>query len=120
MTDPRTALVEAFKVVHGYKRREKRSGVWEWHPLWLLFKRFLDAEAWTSAAEMLIPTDGSMALLDIEYSYEPAQPGVWSACTIRWYPPHKSGNDWHAQIESGPIPAIALATAALKAKEQQP
>jgi len=84
------------------------------------FIRFLDAEAWTSAAEMLIPTDGSMALLDIGYSYEPSQPGVWSACTIRWYPPHKSGNDWHAQIESGPIPAIAIATAALKAKEQQP
>jgi len=82
------------------------------------FMRLLDAEAWTSAAEMLIPTDGSMALLDIEYSYEPSQPGVWSACTIRWYPPHKSGNNWHAQIESGPIPAIALATAALKAKEQ--
>lgn len=81
------------------------------------FCRFLDAEAWTDAALMLIPTDGSMKLLDIECSYEPNDPGVWSACTIRWYPPHKSGNDWHARIESGPIPALALAQAALRAKE---
>lgn len=112
MTDPHTALEDAFKVVWPDIRftpeAEERA---------TRFRSLLDAEAWTSAAEMLIPTDGSMALLDIQYSYEPADPGVWSACSIRWYPQHKSGNDWHAQTESGPIPALALAAACLKAKE---
>jgi hypothetical protein len=79
------------------------------------FRRFLDAEAYTDAALMLVPNDGSVNMLDLEFSYEPSEPEVWSACTIRWYPPHKSGGDWHARIESGPIPALAIARAALSA-----
>ena len=115
MTETRQVLEEAWEAIYG-EAIGVASQDPRW-PHWAKFTRFLDAEAWTDAALMLIPTDGSMKLLDIECSYEPSDPGVWSACTIRWYPPHKSGNDWHARTESGPIPALALAQAALRAQE---
>lgn len=130
--DVREVLEAAFLTLFGPEPPSEYDGrAWtrngpDFSPAWTAyisrrnrFRRFLDAEAWTSAAEMLIPTDGSMALLDVEYSYDPTDPGVWSACTIRWYPKHKSGNDWHARIESGSIPALAIAQAALKTKDAE-
>lgn len=63
----------------------------------------------------------TMALVDLTLSWEPPEPGVWPAVSVRWYPPHKSGPDWHALTVTAATPALALCAAALRAiasKEQ--
>jgi hypothetical protein len=66
----------------------------------------------------LLPTS-EMALIDLTLSWEPPEPGVWPACSVTWYPPHKSGPDWHAISASGRTPALALCAAALQARAAQ-
>lgn len=68
------------------------------------------------AAMTLIPTDGSVNFAEFSWSWEPSDPGVWPAASVRWYPPHKSGPDWHAFTVTAPTPALALCIAALKAR----
>ena len=65
----------------------------------------------------LLPAE-KMHLLDIWLSWEPNDAGVCPAATVRWYPPHKSGPDWHAQTASGRTPALALCVCALEARRQ--
>lgn len=67
------------------------------------------------AAMSLVPAD-HMKLLDLELSWEPADPAVHPACSVRWYPPFKEGPDWHALVVSGRTPALALTAAALCAR----
>lgn len=68
------------------------------------------------AAVSLIPTDGSMNMLDVNFTWEPGKPEVWPAATVRWYPPHKSAPDWHAQVSGGRNAALAICAAALHAR----
>ncbi|SMD03718.1 hypothetical protein [Novosphingobium sp. B1] len=113
MTDIRQALEEAFKVIHP-------EPPYSWKPLpvgdvitdpavkahryWLYnvqgrFYRFLDAEAWTDAAMMLVPEGWEWAYLD-------------NAAIVR-----EAGTLKHA-YGNAPTPAHALLAACLKAKEQ--
>jgi hypothetical protein len=68
------------------------------------------------AAMTLVPTDGSMNFVEFSWSWEPQEPEVWPAASVRWYPPHKSGPDWHAFVVSARTPALTLCAAALRAR----
>jgi len=96
----REVLEGAFVAIHGWRKREKSPGYWEHHPLWFRFRRFLAAEAYLDAAMMLIPSE--------HWGYQ-IMPFF---CVLRH--PEKREGDVEAH---GTHPAIALATAALKAKE---
>lgn len=80
------------------------------------FGNCIDAEAFESAALMLLPTDGSMKLIDVTMGWEPSQPEVWPAITITWYPPYKSGPGWHAQISSAATLGLTIAMAVLEVR----
>lgn len=75
----------------------------------------LRAEAFESAAFMLLPLGGEIAMLDLTVSWE-ADQAAWPAASLRWYPPHKNGNEWHAQVSGAPTIALAIAATALRAK----
>lgn len=68
------------------------------------------------AAMTLIPTDGSMNFVEFSWSWEPSEPEVWPAVSVRWYPPHKSGPDWHAFVVSARTPPLTVCIAALRAR----
>lgn len=88
-----------------------------WKTRQVAFQRFIDAEAWEQAALMLLPIDGSMTLIDLAISWQQEDSKVWPAATIRWYPPHKSGPEWHAQIGSACTIGLTIAAIALRARE---
>lgn len=129
LTNPRQALEEAFKVVfpepEKYLRACRTPGVSDehlrqlssdrlcWSAKSLRFRRFLDAEAWTDAAMMLIGPDrwlefkGPRKYLNIPTPV----PAAWSANIARWN--HEGDvTGW------GDTLAEAIAQACLKAKEQ--
>lgn len=70
------------------------------------------------AAVSLLPAD-TMHLIDFTLSWEPPNPQVWPACTVTWYPPHKSGSDWHALTTTARSAALAITAAALRARAAQ-
>ena len=82
------------------------------------FGALLDARAYTDAALMLLPTDGSMSLLDIEMGFEPKDPAVWPAISMRWYPPYHTGPNWHALVSSAATLPLTIAAAALEARSR--
>jgi len=111
----REVLEGAFDAIHGWRKREKSPGYWEHHPLWFRFRRFLDVEAYLDAAMMLVPEHVAIERLS-------TWPGGSVNCCLygthehngeRWH--NGSDGRWNAEADH---PAIALATAALKAKEQ--
>jgi len=110
----REVLEGAFDAIHGWRKREKSPGYWEHHPLWFRFRRFLDVEAYLDAAMMLVP-EGAGFYLN-RYWIASADGPVWSCeiCT-GGIPsnPRRVFDDYDADH-----PAIAVASAALKAKEQ--
>jgi hypothetical protein len=84
-----------------------------------------DPTASIDAAMQLVPTDGSIKLLDLELGWEPDDAAVRPAVSVLWYPPRKSGKDWHAMVVSAAtIPltitaaALALHAAAIRAQPQ--
>jgi len=121
MTDPRTALEEAFKVVFPEPPRSwgpmpiqeaiihpVQSLAVRAHSDWRnkvqgRFYRMLAAEAWTSAAEMLVP-DGYDWSMD-NFDGELGKPSAWIC---------KGGPFFNG---TGDHQALALAAACLKAKE---
>lgn len=96
MTDTRTALEEAWLAIHheGYPPENERDTCRKCDR----FRRFLDAEAWTSAAEMLVPEGANFVVMRAVDGLIYASVGFERPCQ----------ND---------VPAIALAAACLKAKE---
>lgn len=89
-----------------------------WVQRWNRFNLMLAAKAYESAAMMLVPSDGSMNMLELSISWEPSDKSIWPACTVRWYPPHKSGSNWHAEITTAATPALALAAACCRTVAQ--
>ena len=72
--------------------------------------------AYTSSLDAALTLTALLpGLLSVEGSWEPDQPEVWPAWTIRWYPRDKSGHDWHGQVETAATPALALCVTALRA-----
>lgn len=116
MTDTRQVLEEAFKVIHPAPRPIRHAyqpdgSHWPgdgigpyteeygaWSKVLARFRRFLDAEAWTDAALMLVPEGWEWAYLD-------------NAAIVR-----EAGTLKHA-YGNAPIPALAIAQAALRAQE---
>lgn len=85
------------------------------------YGRIRPAQAYTSsldAAVALVEREMAPKLLDIEGSWEPRDKAVWPAWSVRWYPAgvDRDGKSWHAQVGTGPTPAIALLRALLAAK----
>lgn len=104
MTAPRTALEEAFNVVWP---RVHGKAYEQWSATHTRFRRLLDAEAWTSAAEMLVPANTGWRL------------SVYSGDNLaHLFPdnPYYQGAASHFGFHAD-IPALALAAACLKAKE---
>ncbi len=52
------------------------------------------------AAMTLLPTDGSITMCALELGWNQGDHAEWPAVTFRWYPPYKSGHEWHAHISS--------------------
>lgn len=110
MTDTRQALEEAWDKIHPMpelsdivSRDEFLMAMEVSWPARSRFRRFLDAEAWTDAALMLVPEgfDWSMDNFDGELG----KPSAWIC---------KGGPFFNG---TGDHPALALAQAALRAKE---
>jgi hypothetical protein len=81
-------------------------------------KTFVQFGAFIDAAMLLLPTDGSMALTEIEMCFEPNAPEVWPAISMRWYPPHHTGPNWHALVSSAATLPLTIAAAALEARSR--
>jgi len=99
MTDTRQVLEEAFDVVFpvpGITASNERRC--KWQEDFDKFFRFLDAEAWTDAALCLVPEEWEWAYLD-------------NAAIVR-----EAGTLKHA-YGNAPVPALAIAQAALRAQE---
>lgn len=123
MTNPREALEEAFKVIFGPEPPSEYDGrAWtrnepDFSPTWTAyiakrnsFRRFLDAEAWTDAAMMLIPDNWTAWEMRSH-----AGRSHFSADLSRLSECDAGQEDWaHGR---GMHPALALAEAALRAKE---
>ena len=73
-------------------------------------------EACVGAAMMLIPTDGSMNMLEVSLAWEPSDGAVWPAGIVRWYPPRCDGDNWHVRTETAPTAALALAAAIMETR----
>lgn len=97
--DVREVLEGAFAQVHGLTLAPKDWDALDWAPA-NRFRRFLDAEAYLDAAMMLVPDGWGYQIMPL-------------FCVLRH--PHLRELDVEAH---GNHPAIALANAALKAKEQ--
>lgn len=85
---------------------------------WRDDERLLKFSTSLDAAMSLVPA-AVMNLIDLQLSWEPSEPAVHPACAVTWYPPHKSGPDWHALTVSAATPALALTAAALRALASQ-
>ena len=66
------------------------------------------------AAMSLVPS-GQMQVVDLTLGWNADDPKEWPAVSFRWYPPGKTGNDWHAMIVTAATPALALTSASLRA-----
>ena len=73
-------------------------------------------EACVGAAMMLIPTDGSMNMLEVSLAWEPSDGAVWPAGIVRWYPPRCDGDNWHVRTETASTAALALAAAIMETR----
>lgn len=71
-------------------------------------------------AAMKLIDPKAMRIMHMEGSWEPAHPEVWAAWTVTWYPVgvEPDGKSYHAAIEGGPTPAMALCVAALEARRR--
>ena len=99
-----------------------REGVLAWAK-WMDWKSAFDAllrigtpEACVGAAMMLVPTDGSMNMLEVSLTWEPSDAAVWPAGVVRWYPPRCDGDDWHVRTETASTAALALAAAIMETR----
>lgn len=115
MTNPRQALEEAWNAVHDYQKAP-------WQPLAVgngmeRFRRFLDAEAWESAAFMLVPERNCLAMVRHLWDGENRA----GHAVLNMYVPcgeEADGKMWVADFTAvADNPAIALAQACLKARE---
>ena len=73
-------------------------------------------EACVGAAMMLVPTDGSMNMLEVSLAWEPSDAAVWPAGVVLWYPPRCDGDNWHVRTETAPTAALALAAAIMETR----
>ena len=73
-------------------------------------------EACVGAAMMLVPTDGSMNMLEVSLAWEPSDGAVWPAGIVRWYPPRCDGDNWHVRTETAPTAALALAAVIMETR----
>ena len=90
---------------------------------WFVWKARFDAllrigtpEACVGAAMMLIPTDGSMNMLEVSLAWEPSDAAVWPAGVVLWYPPRCGGDNWHVRTETASTAALALAAAIMETR----
>lgn len=117
MTDTRQVMEEAFVAIFGPEPPSEYDGrAWtrnepDFSPAWTAyigkrnrFHRFLDAEAWTDAAMMLVPEGW-------DFSIERYDKGK---CAAYIWPCGYRDNAW---LSERPTPALALAQACLKARE---
>ena len=118
MSDTRQALEEAFKVMFGtpptlsYEDWQDGNFTPE-HRRFNRFRRFLDAEAWTDAAMCLVP-DG--------WGWNVSQPNAKAIASglLKKHTPVRGEveNGFERRfIVAGETPALALAQACLKARE---
>ena len=73
-------------------------------------------EACVGAAMMLVPTDGSMNMLEVSLAWEPSDAAVWPAGVVLWYPPRCGGDNWHVRTETASTAALALAAAIMETR----
>lgn len=109
MTDTRHALEEAFKVIHPAPcdpRYPDDDEDFAWCKIFDRFRRFLDAEAWTDAALMLVPENHRIVTLT-----EHVDRGGWYV-KLAVHSPHKA----LPAVEASTL-ALAIAQAALRAQE---
>lgn len=103
----RELLEEAFEAVHGWtKRQYPKTSIVRYNPLWIRFRKMLDAEAWTSAAELLVPE--GWGCFDVD--------ATAPECGIDW---RLHGPNREAVMGTDSTPALALAAACLRAKGLQ-
>lgn len=110
MTDPRAALEAAFATIHSLTVKPSDWDALGWDKA-DRFRRFLDAEAWTDAALMLVQgpaeyPDSKTFLIDCA-----TQTSVYSQ------PVAYVWDERGKHMGIGRTPALALAAACLKAKE---
>jgi len=110
-------LLEAAKAVWvwGYVPTGVNPDVWV--KRWNRFHRMLDAEAWTSAAEMLVP-EGCLSMVRTVWAdaHAPTERPVGYASVDRYFK-DDAGLFWKENfLALGETPALALAAAALKAR----
>lgn len=112
---PRRELFEeAFDVLRPDHYRPGRSGFNPW--AWDRFSAMLDAEAWTSAAEMFVP-EGCGVKID-RYWIAEADGPVWS-CTLFFGGIPSNPSRVH-EVYDAAHPSLALLAAILRAERNEP
>lgn len=124
MSDTRTAMEEAFKVVFGPKpdtiwkddvlREEWTDEYVAWHERTWRFDTLLDAEAWTDAAMMLVPEGWD------SISIRRTDDGLWH-CELAGNDARMMAEDpdeFWVEAEGHSHPALAIAQAALKTQDK--
>lgn len=101
--DVREMLEAAFAQMYGLTLAARDWDALNWAPA-NRFRRFLDAEAYTDAALMLVPEGWRFRLMSSDFEGFLAE--VWN-----------DGVDDCEFADRGPIPALAIAQAAIKARE---
>lgn len=109
-SEQRALLDEAFDAALGPRRVDK--GGWTcWHDQWLRYRKMLNAEAYESAAMMLVPEGWHTGAY---YQGPSGQPHRWILRTIR------DGETFYRGKEAkAAAPALALCAAALRARHSQ-
>lgn len=110
MTDTREALEEAAVAIWGEQARDVVIHDQVMFERMCRFDTFLDAEAWIDAAMMLVPEGMAWSLYSDGPTYD-------ASCAMG---PHPVGGEMMREdfIGEGSTPALALAAACLKAKDQ--